>query len=68
MVERTEEYHDWFEEGESEELGGVVHKGIIRVVLRIHLCTKRHTGNYIHREAAETPAKQTCIILLKALK
>lgn len=68
LVEPTEEYHDGFEESESEELGGVVHKRVIWIVLRVHLRTKRHTGNYVHREAAETPAKQTCFILLRALK
>lgn len=68
LIERTEEYHDRSEEGESEELGGLVHKRVIRIVLRIHLRTERHTGNYVHCEAAETPAKQTCFILLRALK
>lgn len=68
LVEPTEEKHEGFEESESEELGGVVHKRVIGIVLRVHLRTKCHTGNYVHREAAETPEKQTCFILLRALK
>lgn len=66
VVERTNEYHDGFEEGKSEEFGGLVHKGVVWIVLRVHLRTKCNTGNYVHCEAAETPAKKICIALLKA--
>lgn len=77
LVGRTEEYHEGPEEGEGEELGGVVHKRIIRIFLRVHLRTECHTGNYIHCETAETPAQtettytfktKACNYMLKILE
>lgn len=61
-VGRTQEYHEGPEEGEGEELGGVVHERIIGIVLRVHLRTECHTGNYIHCETAETPAQTEMIL------
>lgn len=67
-AERTEENHYGSEEGEGEKLGCLVNKRVIWIILRVHLGTKRDTGNYIHSEAAETPAKQTFSLLIKALE
>lgn len=52
----TEEEHDGSEKREGKELGGVVHKRIVGVVLRVHLHAKRYTCNHIHSEATKTPA------------
>lgn len=55
-VQHTEEEQDGSEKREGKELGGVVHKWIIGVVLRVHMHAKRHTRDHIHSEATKTPA------------
>lgn len=55
-VLHTEDEHDWIENREGKELGGVVYKWVIGFVLGVHVHAKRHTCYYIHSEATKTPA------------
>lgn len=55
-VQHTEDEHDGSENREGKELGGMVHKWVVGVVLRVHMHAKCHTRYHIHGEATETPA------------
>lgn len=54
----TEDEHDGCEEGEREELLGVVDERVIWVLLGVHLSTKCNAGYHVHGETAKTPEER----------